>query len=907
MLRRRSLTGLLVILVLFVWQPAKGQFVPIPDGATDIPTVSASRIATVLSVDEVAKLHPSLQAFVAQARLEPGGPDYLHDVIIRTNRPDEVRAHGVHLNSVYKGFVTARMYTAQLGRVANTSSVTGIDPGTLNFPEGDISVVSTGAAMLHAGWLDNRAVKGRGVIVVVYDTGIDWRHLDFRMPDDTLKTRILAIWDQTLTPTVGERSPAQMSYGVEYTREEIEDALAGRRPALRTQDTNGHGTHVAGSAVGNDLRYHGIAPEAHLVVVKGGDNSFSETRMIDGLTYAQRVAARNNMPVVVNWSIGGRTGPRDGTREYEVAVDQFSERPGHVVVVAAGNDGARNHHRSGQVSQDGQVTVEVNVPLYTPSAGRNNDVFTLDFWIQTAASASVVLTAPDGRIIDAGTIGTTMPGTAGFVRVINQVAERSGHRNVNIRVFDDAEGEAPMIGTWTITLSTTPPGVPFDVWLAEWTLGGNVAAQLVGGTTESSVTMPGTAREAITVASHATRWFWPSAAGLAYTYSNTFFGLDDRSSFSGKGPTRDGRLKPDISAPGQGIFAAISSTSEVGATRVAPGGRHHLSQGTSMAAPHVAGAVALLLSLNANLTAPGIKDLLQTTARTDVFTGAVPNLSWGFGKMDVFQAALRAVGRTDSGREVTWRRTATAQGEIVVTQGQDVAIRFEAAAGAAPSGLLFETAHPNRRPIVGNGRLRVQMHRDENGRPGQTLGGPVFTSLNSMVPYSVSYVPLREAGVHLASAENVFFVLSMEQTTDTLRIRANEGSASHTLVRTAQGAFTATTSGDARAGMEWAANWDPREVGPLPVIVETLSLSRPFPHPFSSITTMHLLSPEDGRAVVTVYDMLGRRVAILYDRIVSSGVTTAIEIINADWPAGMYMVRAEVGGMTVTQRIVKAR
>ena len=163
---------------------------------------------------------------------------------------------------------------------------------------------------------------------LIFDTGIDWKHLDFRKVGDTTKSRILYIWDQTLTPNSKEHSPTGFTYGVEYTEAQIEGELSGSaRGVVREKDTVGHGTHVASTAAGNgqafNNKYIGMAPEADIIVVKGGDGSFSETGEIDGLTYAQNKATALKEPIVVNMSLGGQIGPHDGTNGDEVAVNSF--------------------------------------------------------------------------------------------------------------------------------------------------------------------------------------------------------------------------------------------------------------------------------------------------------------------------------------------------------------------------------------------------------------------------------------------------------------------------------------------------------------------------------------------------------------------------------------------------------
>src|SRR6185503_6930634 len=114
--------------------------------------------------------------------------------------------------------------------------------------------------------------------------------------------------------------------------------------------------------------------------------------------------------------------------------------------------------------------------------------------------------------------------------------------------------------------------------------------------------------------------------------------VGDIADFSSPGPTRDGRPKPDLAAPGMGIGSANSF--DVGPT--CPGSasgylndalQHQIYEGTSMAAPHVTGAIALLMQKLGPLTPSQAKALLVANALADGFTGPVWNNFWGHGKL----------------------------------------------------------------------------------------------------------------------------------------------------------------------------------------------------------------------------------------------------------------------------------
>ncbi|MCC6398558.1 MAG: S8 family serine peptidase, partial [Bacteroidetes bacterium] len=341
-----------------------------------------SASAETLTDAETAKLHPffrevvSGQAASGGIRLEKTAPA-LHEAIVYTSSPEAVRAAGFHVNSAFGDFVTVQVAEEDLGRLARITEVSYIDPGNTNKLCTEVSVPDIGAPLLHGGFINNTPYKGQGAIVVIFDSGIDWSHLDFRNPADPTQSRILAIWDQTLTASGAETPPSGFTYGVEYTQAHINDELDGSPTGfVRTRDINGHGSHVAGIAAGNggtfSGKYLGVAPQADILVVKGGDFSFSEARMIDALTYAQMKAGAFGKPVAVNFSVGGQVGPHDGTRPYEAAMASFTASAGKVVVAAAGNDGNVNMHRSGTLPASGSQTFTFTVPAYTPTSGTDN-------------------------------------------------------------------------------------------------------------------------------------------------------------------------------------------------------------------------------------------------------------------------------------------------------------------------------------------------------------------------------------------------------------------------------------------------------------------------------------------------------------------------------------------------------
>ncbi len=163
---------------------------------------------------------------------------------------------------------------------------------------------------------------------------------------------------------------------------------------------------------------------------------------------------------------------------------------------------------------------------------------------------------------------------------------------------------------------------------------------------EVLVGIPGTARQAITVASFCSKTSWPGLDGKIHYYDAAPT-LQAISSFSSPGPTRDKRQKPDIAAPGQGIVSALSRDASVSTSIITPDGVHQFMQGTSMAAPHVTGAVALLLQKDRTLTPDKIKNIFLKTNLKDSYTGAVWNNSWGYGKLQIDKAIAMVTSSTE--------------------------------------------------------------------------------------------------------------------------------------------------------------------------------------------------------------------------------------------------------------------
>ena len=406
---------------------------------------------------------------------------------------------------------------------------------------------------------------------------------------------------------------------------------------VRAMDRVGHGTHVAGTAAGNGLgstppgRYAGMAPAADIVAVKAtrhDDGGFYESDQIAALAFVEAFATQRGQPFVINMSLGTPFGPHDGTAANEIAIDALtaSDKRGRAVTVSAGNDGSVDSHAAARVAR-GQ---SADLGFVAPGGGS----FVADMWFNGRVRVGV--RRPSGAVgswVDAtgGDGCSLVEGGAEVCLFFGGPHPMSGAYEVQAYFYNLRSGDP-----WALIVAgddERPTRV--DAWAttlgAGWTTGVERAMR---------VSMPGTARGALTVGAYTSRADWPAADGGTHSVGQPAGAL---AAFSSDGPTRDGRLKPDLVAPGQPIISSLSAWAPRPFSLLTPGGRHFANQGTSMAAPHVAGAAALLLQGDPTLNLPALRALLMAGARRDGWTGVTPNPRWGAGKLDV--AAADALAR----------------------------------------------------------------------------------------------------------------------------------------------------------------------------------------------------------------------------------------------------------------------
>lgn len=775
-------------------------------GQTGLSSVEKAKLGPRLQpLLDMQKSGPSPAAQALAARpfregrgLHKSGGEATYAVFVHASGAEALRDTGAEVDSRFSGFVTARATPSELRSLAALESVSQIRAAPRAKLHNDEAAAFVGARPLNNGYVEGIEYSGEGVLGCVIDTGIDYDHPDF--VDDEGNSRILSIWDQTFDTdgqTPHDRHPSLFSdqgafdYGTEYHRPEIENG------GLQTEDTNGHGTHVAGTVGANGNadsagKYKGMAPGVEFVIIKAGNGGLPATNWINGLNFCDKIAEKEGMPMVANMSLGGHSGPHDGTSARAEAVNQIvdsGDAQGRAVTVAAGNEGKLPIHMSTTVPSGGNETIEVNVPAYAPKSGNANDVIGAQLWLGSDQNVTATVTTPGGTslAVGPGETADTTTSSEGAFTVANDTYVGNGDRYIQLIASDPAENNVPSSGTWTIELSNgSSSSLAVDGWLGHHTIGqGPSLITYAQGNAHSTVGIPGTATHAITTGSFMHRWRWHGSDGETRRRPASTNRSGDISLFSSEGPRRDGTQeahKPEITAPGQNVISSLSQDASVPPGAEVPTGLHQSLQGTSMAAPVVAGSIALLLEEDPTLTSSEIKGLLTTTADSDSFTGTVPNDHWGYGRLDVLEAMvqLRNPSGSASFSIVPYglHPDSTYEGYFKLggDGGDAHAIRFQPSNESRLSGAYFHLYNAPANYLTDS--LVVELRSDGGGVPGAQIGNEVKVAPSELRPGTWSYQSLFDTDVQLTGGETYYLVFFPEAPSDALYLMGENYDAS---------------------------------------------------------------------------------------------------------------------------------
>lgn len=557
------------------------------------------------------------------------------------------------------GTATVRLTLDALQRLAKQQGVEYIQITSGATQMLNLARQEAGTDQIHKGTSLPQAYSGEGVVVGVVDAGFDYMHAAFRRPADGA-LRIKRVWEQRATTLDGASAPAKYGYGIELNTPELIEKAQG------DSDSNSHGTHVAAIAAGSDAykdgAYVGNAPDADIVLVALDLNTSTNADISNAVQYIFDYADEVGKPCVVNLSLGNQDGPHDGTSTFDTMTDAM-QGPGRLIVGAAGN------HRTDAFHIDHTFATADAAPLRTfvkykvaPSNSVSGGTIEIwgekgvDFTVDIAAYSTfnkkdalseTVYPAEGVTDVDFGKYAT------GTWKVASEVSPLNGKPHVVL-----TSALTSIRNNYAIALTVTPKTAGrVNIWsdntylaLESRDIEGFSAPDAASSTL---CEIGGTGKRILTVGAYTTRNEYTTNGGQQATLQET---VGDLSSFSSYGPTVDGRMKPNITAPGCFIISAVSNNDASGNLMYAEYnenfGRYNqygYMQGTSMASPFVAGIVATWLQAYPQLTPEQLHEIVQNTARKDSFTATAPDSNWGYGKINALDGLRQCIEKQETG------------------------------------------------------------------------------------------------------------------------------------------------------------------------------------------------------------------------------------------------------------------
>ena len=531
-------------------------------------------------------------------------------------------------------------------------------------PFNDQMLLNNNVLPVHQGIFPlNSEYSGKGVLIGVIDSGIELLHPDFL--DENDETRVLYLWDHLIEDNP-DLIPLEYGYGNVWTKEDID---AGLSTHLDQIQYFGHGSVVTGVAASDGSaigQFKGVAPDCNLIVVNSDfDRPDWAASIVDAVDFIYMKASELNMPCVINASIGSYFGSHDGLDANTLAINDLIEaEDGRSFVCAAGNSGSiSSYHLKYPVINDTSFTwfkYAVNTIVGSPS------VF-FELWADTADFNQVQFGIAADKVVP----NYSKRGESNFRNIqdnLDQVLSDdiigvNGDIIANVQTWATVRGgqyqlqvflDQPDSVQYYYRFMTTGQGT-FDIWSTEVFGSSSMVLEddlpTVQDFPDIEFYQLPDGKQRI-----ASSWACSDITITTGNYVNrseyldyngnievTGFEQGEISPTSSQGPTRDGRLKPDLAATGaftlsSGSFEMLNWLINNEPFKVAPGGFHNRNGGTSMASPVLAGVAALIYEQCPYANNDLILDALRNHGVADSYTGTVPNDLWGEGKIDAFGA-----------------------------------------------------------------------------------------------------------------------------------------------------------------------------------------------------------------------------------------------------------------------------
>lgn len=476
--------------------------------------------------------------------------------------------------------------------------------------------------------IPNFNLRGNGILIGMIDTGIEYTHNAFIKADGTSK--VYSIWDQTIE---SDNLPEGFYYGTEYTQSHINAALKATNPydIVPSTDENGHGTFLAGIAVGNsnlESQSTGVVPDAEISVVKLKPAKkfikkfwcipdeiicYQKNDLMNGIRYLYDTARRAQKPLALFISIGTSQGGHDERGALSSYLSYLAAQKGVCIVIAAGNEGNSGHHYKGSVAKGSKYdTVELKV-------GPNVSGFTMELWGTSPNLFSIDILSPTGeyipripaRLSESREIRFIFEST--LITIDYQIVEaQSGDQLILMRFLKPTEG------IWRFRVYASDAlNSAFHIWLPMKQFL-DTETQFLKPDPYYTLTSPGNT-------------FIPI---VTTTYNQNNKSLFNSAS---RGYMRNDYIAPAFAAPGVNMVGPSLNNEYI------------TSSGSSVAAAHTAGVGAILLEwgiIKQNFIQMGTIEIRNFLIRGAIRDANLtyPNKDWGYGILDLYNTfySLRA-------------------------------------------------------------------------------------------------------------------------------------------------------------------------------------------------------------------------------------------------------------------------
>lgn len=587
-------------------------------------------------------------------------------VRIDGNAAEVLRQYGCKELARVGDISIAAIPLSSLGALSCGRQVKRIETGRRCSIQMDTTRLVVNAEKVYTGEGLSQSYTGHGVVVGVQDIGFDLTHPNFYSAD-MRQYRIKALWDQLSRDTIG----STLYVGRDYVGREA--LLKLRHPI--DGETQTHGTHTAGIAAGSGAEgngdispYRGMACDADLVLV---DNAADNASLIDpkdyykftyatdalGFKYIFDYAERMHQPCVINFSEGSSQDFHGYDQLYYELLAKLIG-PGRIIVSSAGNDGARNSyiHKNIGIERAGAFIMGNEKRFSCTAKSKQTFTFRISVYDNVASPQIVdistvnVCNAQDSLLTDSLLVG----GKKYIWRVLAYPNSYDARETAyDFQISSPSKlGDSPQV-----SLQVMGRDADIELYrMSGYMFPHSLDPVLDAGDCRYTIFSPSSSPDVICVGSTSYRTQFVNYLGEKKVYDSGQKGI--RSAFSAMGPTLDGRIKPDVMAPGQNIISSystffINNPKNVNAS-VKSDVRHfkyndrtyawNANAGTSMSAPVVTGAIALWLQADPTLTPADCLEIFAKTCSHYDTSLSYPNNLYGYGQIDV-AAGLREVLR----------------------------------------------------------------------------------------------------------------------------------------------------------------------------------------------------------------------------------------------------------------------